>query len=100
MVGEEDSHHNQDPQTLSIEAKMSVAESDNRISCRHISPLVASHETEKAFRYYRSADLLGGAGRRWSGGAWPTPTLYIGPEAKMNLNNLVDYRMNAAITPS
>lgn len=82
-VGVEDSHHNQDPQTPSIEAVMSVAESDNRISCRHISPLVASHETEDSFRYYthRSAVLAG----RWSGGAWPTPNLYIGPEAKMNL---------------
>lgn len=65
-VGVEDSHHNQNPQTPSIEAVMSVAESDNRISCRHISPLVASHETEESFRYYtrRSADLAerGGVG--------------------------------------
>lgn len=64
---------------------MSVAESDNRISCRHISPLVASHETEESFRDYtrRSADLA----ERGGVGAWPTPNLYIGAEAKMNLKN-------------
>lgn len=39
-VGEGGSHHNLDPQPLSVEAVMLVAESDKRISCRHISPLV------------------------------------------------------------
>lgn len=67
-VGEEDSHHNLDLQSLYVEAVMLVAESDKRISCRHISPLVTSHEFENHF-------VPPGfqAGRRWSGTAWPTP---------------------------
>lgn len=48
-VGEEDSHHNLDLQSLYVEAVMLVAESDKRISCRHISPLVTSHEFENHF---------------------------------------------------
>lgn len=48
-VGEEGSHHNPDLQPLSVEAIMSVAESDSRISSRYISPLVTSHESERRF---------------------------------------------------
>lgn len=72
-VGEEDSHHNLDLQSLYVEAVMLVAESDKRISCRHISPLVTSHEFENHF--VPMGELCPGfqAGRRWSGTAWPTP---------------------------
>lgn len=69
-VGEEDSHHNLDPQPLSLEAVMLVAESDKEISCRHISPLVASHEFENHFA--PMGDCAPDS-RRWSGTAWPTP---------------------------
>lgn len=67
-VGEGDSHYNLDPQPLSVGVVMLVAESDKRISCRHISPLVTSHEFENHFVPMGEFAPEFQAGRRW-----PTP---------------------------